>query len=161
MTNTMLATAPVPPSSLDRWALAALLTLALLFTAFVGVIAALGGGHIAWAFSSRFFPVLAMIHWDQWLSVALWAVLTGGLFALSVGPTSATARTRALATLSGVILPVGLVLWAKFLSRYWPDTTGPLDQPWLTIALAVYSALAPWLLGRAVRQLGRSGSAPR
>src|ERR1019366_2363025 len=118
-------------------------------------------------------------------------VLTGGLFALSVGPTSATARTRALAVLSGVLVPIGLVPWAKFLSRYWPGTTGPLDQPWLTtvppglvlwprflgrywpgttgpldqpwltIALAVYSALAPWLLGRAVRQLGRSGSAPR
>jgi hypothetical protein len=161
MTQTMLAATPVPLSGSNRWALTALLTLALLFTAFIGLIAALGSGHIAWAFSSRFFPVLAMIHWDQWLSVALWAVLTGALFALSVGPTSATARTRALAVLSGVLVPVGLVLWAKFLRRYWPDTAGPLDQPWLTIALAVYSALAPWLLGRAVRQLGRTGSAPR
>ena len=157
----MLAATPVPPSSSNRWALAALLTLAQLCTAVIGVVVALGRGHIAWALSSGFFPLLAMIHWYEWLSVALWAVLSGGLFALSLGPTPATVLTRTLAVLGGVLSPVGLVLWAKFLHRDWPGTTAPLEPPWPTIALAVYSALAPWLLGRAMHWLGRTESARR
>jgi hypothetical protein len=151
----MLAATPIPPSRSKCWALAALLTLVQLCTAVIGVIVALGRGHIAWAFSSGFFPLLTMVHSYEWLSVALWAALSGGLFGLSLGATPATMLTRTLAVLGGVLIPVGLVLWAKFLHRDWPGTSAPLAPPWPTIALAVYSALAPWLLGRAVHWLGR------
>jgi hypothetical protein len=139
-----------------RVTLAALVALALLFTVVIGLLAGLVNGRLSWSFIASVPKLLGLLSWEQSLFFALWAGLTGALFALGVGAASMYLRIRLFALSTGVLVPLGLVLLAHFLSRYWPDTTGPLDKPPLTLCLVLYGLLAPWLLGRAASALSRA-----
>jgi len=54
------------------------------------------------------------------------------------------------ALIAGALVPVGLVILASALVRIWPGTTGPMDEPVLTLLLLAYSLVAPWTLGRII-----------
>jgi hypothetical protein len=156
----------VPALGASSVVLMALVACALLCTVMIGLSAAGSGGQISWESLAVAIPkLLRGLPWDQWLVLASWAALAGALFAhgagTGTGPT--LVRTRLFALVSGILIPVGLVFSGQFIGRYWPDATGPFDNPLLTLYLALYGLLTPWLLGRVALMLSRSspsGAAP-
>jgi hypothetical protein len=123
-------------------------------TELLGVV---GAGPMSWGSVTAAMPkFLRLPSWDQWLFLGSWAALTGTLFAFGAGTTPSPLRTRLFALISGIVVPVALVFLARFLSRYWPDTSGPFDSPPLTFYLALHGLLAPWLLGRVGSTLSRA-----
>jgi len=155
---------PAPAQGASRVTLMALVACALLGTVTIGLSAAGSGGQVSWESLAVSIPkLLRGLPWDQWLVLASWAALAGALFAHGAGTGPTLVRTRLFALVSGILMPVGLVFFGQFIGRYWPDTTGPFDSPLLSLSLALYGLLTPWLLGRVALILSRSspsGAAP-
>ncbi len=148
---------PSPAPGASRILLTALVAFALVCTIVIGMFAGITNGPMSWGSVTAAMPkFLRLPSWDQWLFLGSWAALTGTLFAFGAGTTPSPLRTRLFALISGLVVPVGLVFLARFLSRYWPDTSGPFDSPPLTFYLALYGLLAPWLLGRVASTLSRA-----
>jgi hypothetical protein len=160
----ILALRVVPALGASRIVLMALVACALLCTVMIGLSAAGSGGQIWWESLAVAIPkLLRGLAWDQWLGLASWAALAGALFAHGTGTGPTLVRTRLFALVSGILIPVGLVFSGQFIGRYWPDATGPFDSPLLTLYVALYGLLTPWLLGRVALILSRSspsGAAP-
>jgi hypothetical protein len=147
---------PFPAPKASGLRLSVLVAIALVGTVFIGIIAAVANGPLSWAFFAvAITKLLRLPTWDQWLFLAAWAALTGALFTIGAGAAPRRVRTRLFGLVSGILVPAGLVVLARFLSRYWPDTSGPFDSPPLTLFLVLYGLLIPWLLGRVAFALSR------
>jgi|ERR1700728_246907 hypothetical protein len=147
----------VPALGASRVVLMALVASALIVTVIVGLFLGISGGAMSWAYLVVAIPkFLQIVTWDSWLGLACWGVLAGALFALGAGTRPSPVRTRLFAVIGGILMPVGLVFFGHFLGRYWPHATGPFDSPLLTLYLALYGLLTPWLLGRVALILSRS-----
>jgi hypothetical protein len=94
-----------------------------------------------------------MVTWPQWLGLLFWAVVTGVLVAAGAWCHRFGARLALGALFAGALVPVGLMILARYLIRTWPGTTGPLDEPALTLLLVAYSLIAPWVLGKIIALL--------
>jgi hypothetical protein len=143
-----------PSIGSTRFALARGVALALLVMILLGLAWAGTAGHIRNFSAVAFGRLLLATTLPQLVFFASWAALTGALFALGFGSGAVLRRTRCFAVLSGVIVPVGMVLLGGVIGRLWPEfreTTGPFDQPLLTLPLIIYGVTAPWLLGRLAR----------
>jgi hypothetical protein len=91
-----------------------------------------------------------MMTWPQWLELFLWALVTGALVAAGTCRRQFGLRLALGALLAGAIVPVGLLTLATALVRIWPGTTGPMDEPVLTLILLAYSLVVPWTIGRII-----------
>jgi hypothetical protein len=89
-----------------------------------------------------------MVTWPQWLALLLWALVTGLLVAVGTWRHRFGPRLALGALIGGALVPVGLMILARAMIRIWPGTTGPMDEPVLTLLLLAYSVAAPWTLGR-------------
>jgi hypothetical protein len=94
------------------------------------------------------FRFLRLPSWDQWLFLGVWAALAGTLFTIGAGTKANHIGTRLFAFISGIALPLGLVFLVRWFGSYWPNATGLLDNPAMTICVVLYGLAAPWLLGR-------------
>jgi hypothetical protein len=153
-----------PALAASRVALTALVAFALIATVLIGLFIGISGGSMSWAYLVVALPKFLRIPtWHDWLGLACWGVLAAALFARGAGTGPRPVRTRVIAVVSGVLMPVGLVLFGHLLGRYWPHATGLFDSPLLTLYVALYGLLTPWLLGRVALTLSRSsasGAAP-
>jgi uncharacterized membrane protein YozB (DUF420 family) len=108
----------------------------------------------------------SMVTWLQWLELFSWAVVTGVLVAAGTYRHRFGLLLALGAVLAGALVPVGLITLATALVRIWPGTTGPMDEPVLTLILLAYSLVVPWTLGRIItfvpcRLSSRDGRAHR
>jgi hypothetical protein len=92
----------------------------------------------------------SMVTWPQWLELFLWALVTGALVAAGTWRHRFGLRLALCALVAGALVPVGLITLATALVRIWPGTTGPMDEPILTLILLAYSLVVPWTLGRII-----------
>jgi hypothetical protein len=153
-----------PALGASRVALVALVAFALIATVVIGLFISIYGGSMSWEYVVVAIPKFLRIpRWDAWLGLACWGLLAGALFACGAGARPSLVGTRLLAVISGILMPVGLVFFGHLLGRYWPHTTGLFDSPIVTLCLALYGLLSPWLLGQVALMLSRSstsGAAP-
>lgn len=99
------------------------------------------------------------LSWDQWLFVALWALVSGSLVLAGLGRRPARRSAALLAVASGFVTPWVTIAVGNIEGRWIPafqDTNGPLDRPLLTLPLVIAAALVPWLAGRASRATVRA-----
>jgi hypothetical protein len=132
-----------------RASIATLGGIGLLSTVAIGTVMALtraGQRGLPWWRAARLLA--SMVTWPQWLALLLWAVVTGVLVAVGTWRHRFGPRLALGALIAGALVPVGLMIVARAMIRIWPGTTGPMDEPVLTLLLLAYSAVAPWALGR-------------
>jgi len=111
----------------------------------------LGMRGTSWWHFARYLA--ALMTWPQWLGLIAWAAISGILAAPGVRRHAFRLPLALTAFMAGALIPVGLVFLAHALNHVWPGTTGPLDQPLLTLMLLVYALVIPWVLGRAISRL--------
>jgi hypothetical protein len=128
--------------------LAALGLAATIATGSVIALTPTGRGRLAWWHVAKLLA--SMVTWPQWLELLAWAVLTGVLVAAGARRHRFRSLLALAALIAGALVPVGLVILAKALVRIWPGTTGPMDEPVLTLLLLAYSLVVPWTLGRII-----------
>jgi len=131
--------------------IAALTGLGLLSTVAIGSIFGLtrtGERRLPWWHAAKL--LVSIVTWPQWLELFAWGVVTGALLAAGTCRHPFTPLLALSALIAGALVPVGLVILATELVRIWPGTTGPMDQPVLTLLLIAYSLLVPWTLGRII-----------
>jgi hypothetical protein len=131
--------------------IATLAALGLLSTVAIGSIIGLtqtGQQKIQWWHAAKLLA--SIVTWPQWLEFLAWGVATGALVAAGMYRHRFGALLALGALIAGALVPVGLVFLATALVRIWPGTTGPMDQPVLTLLLLAYSLAVPWALGRVV-----------
>jgi hypothetical protein len=97
----------------------------------------------------------------QWMTLLLWAALTGAMFAIALKRTLNSKGRLLCAALIGALIPLGLLSVGGALNRIWPGTTGPADKPQLTAVLILYSVVVPWALGSALARWRASPACAR
>jgi len=137
-----------------RLSLACIATLAavgLLSTIAIGSIIGLtrtGQRRLPWWHAAKLLA--SIVTWPQWLELLAWGVVTGVLVAAGTCRHRFTPFLALGALIAGALVPVGLVILATALVRIWSGTTGPMDEPVLTLLLLAYSLVVPWTLGRII-----------
>ena len=131
--------------------IASLAALGLLSTIAIGSIIGLtraGPRTLPWWHAAKLLA--SIVTWPQWLELLAWGVVTGALVSAGTCRHRFTPLLALSALIVGALVPVGLMILATALVRIWPGTTGPMDEPVLTLLLVAYSLVVPWTLGRII-----------
>jgi hypothetical protein len=107
-----------------------------------------GQGRLPWWHAAKLLA--SIVTWSQWLELLAWGVVTGALVAAGARRHGLTSLLALGALMAGALVPVGLIILANALVRIWPGTSGPMDEPVLTLLLLAYSLVVPWTFGRII-----------